>query len=159
MSAERVRRTEFDRAAEKAALARESVPTLTLIEGGQRRYLAFMVAAIAMASLMFVVVAGRAHMAEQQLRLDKLNSDIRRARNHFDQLRAERADLLSPENLIAQARAMGMVPSLGNRVVAVSPEVAAEVAATVGKIDDDIANRISSPLDEFGRIKATVGEG
>lgn len=138
---------------------RQSRPVLTVIEGGQRRYVRVMVAAVTTATMMFGVVAGRAYMAEQQMKLDRLNSDVRRARGHFDRLRAQRAELQSPEYLLPMARSMGMVPSVGNRVVSVSPEVAAAVAATVGKVDAEIADKVESPLDEFGRIKASVGAG
>lgn len=134
-------------------------PVLTVIEGGQRRYAKAMATATGVAVLMFCVVVGRAHMAEQQMRLDRLNSDVRRARIHFDELRAARAELQSPDVLLTQARAMGMVPSVGNKVVSVPPEVAAAVAGTVGKVDADIADSVESPLDEFGRIKASVGAG
>ena len=33
---------------------------------------------------------------------------------------------------------------------------AAEVAATVGKVDSDVVAHTESPLDEFGRMKAVV---
>lgn len=139
--------------------SREPRPVLTVIEGGQRRYVRAMVVAVVTSSLMFGVVAGRAHMAAQQMKLDRLNSDVRRARSYFDELRAQRAELQSPEFLLPLVRAMGMVPSVGNKVVQVSPEVAAAVASTVGKVDSDIADAVESPLDEFGRIKASVGAG
>lgn len=139
------------------AATSETAPILTVIHGGQSRYVRVVVASATVIVVMLCVVAGRAHMAEQQLRLDKLNQDVRRARAHFDSLRAERAELQSPDVLIARARSMGLVPSLGNRVVSVPAELAASVVATVGAIDADIGSDVASALDEFGRIKATVG--
>jgi diphthamide synthase subunit DPH2 len=106
--------------------------------------------------VMFGVVSLRAHMAQQEMRLDKLNYDISRARNHFETLRAERARLQSPEQLIAQARAMGLVPSVGSHMVDIPAHIAAEVASSVGKVDADVIADTESPLDEFGRMKATV---
>jgi hypothetical protein len=105
---------------------------------------------------MGLVVAVRAHMAQQQMKIDKLNYDISRAREHFDTLRAERASLQSPEVLTEQARAMGMVPSQGVTIVNVPAGIAAEVAATVGKVDADVVATSESPLDKFGRLKKTV---
>jgi hypothetical protein len=105
---------------------------------------------------MGLVVSLRAHMAQQQLRIDRLNYDISRARIHFDSLRAERASLQSPQFLISRAREMGMVPSLGSRVVEVPVSVAADVAANVGKIDADVVGSPETPLDEFGRLKPAV---
>jgi hypothetical protein len=105
---------------------------------------------------MGLVVALRAHMANQQMKIDSLNYDISRARLHFDTLRAERAALQSPEKLIANARAMGMVPSVSTRIIDIPAAVAAEVAATVGKVDSDVASAQESQLDEFGRLKVAV---
>jgi hypothetical protein len=95
-------------------------------------------------------------MAQQEMRLDKLNYDITRARAHFETLRAERANLQSPGQLMNQASLMGLVPSLPIRMVGIPAAVAAEVAATVGKVDSDVVAHTESPLDEFGRMKAVV---
>jgi hypothetical protein len=106
--------------------------------------------------VMFSIVSLRAHMAQQEMRLDKLNYDITRARAHFETLRAERANLQSPGQLMNQASLMGLVPSFPIRVIGIPAGVAAEVAATVGKVDSDVVVHTESPLDEFGRMKAVV---
>jgi len=131
-------------------------PRLTVVPKEDRRYVVFAVAAASVLIAMGLVVAVRAHMAQQQMKIDKLNYDISRAREHFDTLRAERASLQSPEVLTEQARAMGMVPSLGVTIVNIPAGIAAEVAATVGKVDADVVAANESPLDEFGRLKKTV---
>jgi hypothetical protein len=41
-------------------------------------------------------------------------------------------------------------------LIEVPAGVAAEIAATVGKVDADVIASKQSPLDEFGRLKATV---
>jgi cell division protein FtsL len=114
----------------------------------------FFVAAVVV--VMGLVVALRAHMAREQMRIDSLNYDISRARQHFDMLRAERAALQSPESLIESAREMGMVPSVSTRIIDIPASIAAEVAATVGKVDADVVAAAESPLDEFGRLKPSV---
>ena len=135
---------------------RENRPKLVLVPQSERRYLrVFSVMALVVA-VMFCIVALRAHMAQQEMRLDKLNYDITRARAHFETLRAERANLQSPGQLMNQASLMGLVPSLGIRMVGIPAAVAAEVAATVGKVDSDVVAHTESPLDEFGRMKAVV---
>lgn len=135
---------------------RSQRPSLTLVPKAERRYVRVLVFFVAVVVAMGMVVALRVHMAQQQLKIDRLNYDISRARIHFDSLRAERASLQSPEELIARAREMGMVPSVGNRIVEVPAEVAADVAANVGKIDADVAGGRETPLDEFGRLKPSV---
>ena len=107
-------------------------------------------------TVMFCIVSLRAYMAQQEMRLDKVNYDITRARAHFETLRAERANLQSPGQLMNQASLMGLVPSFPIRMVGIPASVAAEVAATVGKIDSDVVAHNESPLDEFGRMKAVV---
>jgi len=131
-------------------------PRLTLVPERDQRYWRVLVAVSVIAAVMFGVVSLRAHMAQQEMRLDKLNYDISRARNHFETLRAERARLQSPDQLISQARAMGLVPSVGSHMVDIPAHIAAEVASSVGKVDADVIAHTESPLDEFGRMKATV---
>jgi cell division protein FtsL len=134
----------------------ESRPRLTVVPKEERRYVVLAVAVATLLVAMGMVVALRAHMAQQQMKIDKLNYDISRAREHFDSLRADRASLQSPEVLTAKAREMGMVPSLGTIIVNIPAGIAAEVAATVGKVDSDVIAATESPLDEFGRLKKTV---
>lgn len=155
--ASNARRAPVSSAHPRKVAVSETAPILTVIHGGQGRYMrAVVVSAVAIVT-MLGAVAGRAHMAEQQIRLDRLSNDVRRARAHFDSLRAERAELQSPDVLIAQARSMGLVPSLGNRVVSIPADLAASVVATVGVVDADIGDHTTSALDEVGRIKSTVG--
>jgi hypothetical protein len=136
--------------------AGESRPKLTIVPDSERPYVRVIALIGVIVFAMFSVVALRAHMAQQQMRFDKLNYDISRARQHFDTLRSERAALQSPTVLISQARSMGLVQSVGTRLVEVPAETAAEIAATVGKVDADVIASQQSPLDEFGRLKATV---
>lgn len=133
-----------------------SRPVLTLVPTTERRYVRVLVFFVGVVVAMGMVVALRVHMAQQQLKIDRLNYDITRARIHFDSLRAQRASLQSPEELIARAREMGMVPSVGSRIVEVPASVAADVAANVGKIDADVVGGVETPLDEFGRLKPAV---
>ena len=105
---------------------------------------------------LFLVVLLRTHMAQQQLRLDRLNSDIVRARNNFDRLRAERARFQSPAYLTERARAMGMVQGLDTNMVNIPTDIAVLVASGVGKVDVDVKSERTTHLDEFGRMKRTV---
>jgi hypothetical protein len=135
---------------------RDDRPKLVLVPQSDRRYLRVFTVVALLVVVMFCIVSLRAHMAQQEMRLDKLNYDITRARAHFETLRAERANLQSPGQLMNQASLMGLVPSLGIRMVGIPAAVAAEVAATVGKVDSDVVAHTESPLDEFGRMKAVV---
>ena len=135
---------------------RVSRPKLVLVPQSERRYFRVITTVVIVGILMLGIVSLRAYMAQQEMRLDKLNYDITRARAHFETLRAERANLQSPGQLMNQAGLMGLVPSFGIRIVGIPASVAAEVAATVGKVDSDVVAHNESPLDEFGRMKAVV---
>lgn len=135
---------------------RDSRPKLVLVPQSERRYFRVITTVVLVGILMLGIVSLRAYMAQQEMRLDKLNYDITRARAHFETLRAERANLQSPGQLMNQAGLMGLVPSFGIRIVGIPASVAAEVAATVGKVDSDVVAHNESPLDEFGRMKAVV---
>lgn len=134
-------------------------PVLTLVPRPTGRGFGVVSVIAIFATVLFLVVALQTHMAQQQVRLDGINSDIARARRHYETLRAERAQLQSPTHLIARANEFGMVPGVNVRVVEVPAEIAAEVAANVGKIDEDVATAVESPLDEFGRLKPAVVGG
>jgi cell division protein FtsL len=135
---------------------RENRPKLVLVPQSERRYFRVFTVVALVVLVMFCIVSIRAYMAQQEMRLDKMNYDISRARAHFETLRAERAKLQSPGQLMNQAGIMGLIPSLGIRMVDIPASVAAEVAATVGKVDSDVVAHTESPLDEFGRMKAVV---
>ena len=129
---------------------------LSLVPQSERRYVRVFSVIGGILLAMGAVVALQAHMAHRQMQIDSLNYDISRARLHYDTLRAERAALQSPEKLIESARAMGMVPSVSTRIVDIPASIAAEVAATVGKVDADVVAATESQLDEFGRLKPVV---
>lgn len=129
---------------------------LRLVEQTKRGGVRVVLVASILMTAMFGVVVLRTTMAQQQMRIDRLNSDIIRARNNFDKLRAERARFQSPEYLIDRAKALGMVPSIETVMVEIPADIAVEVAAGVGKVDSDVVASRASQLDEFGRMKRTV---
>lgn len=132
-------------------------PNLVVVQQQRRRVSRSALVIVSLLTMMFAVVSLRIYMAQEQVKLDQLNQDVTKARQYFDQLRAERSSLQSPSVLMEQARTIGMEPAVKTKIVAVSPEVAAVVAATVGKIDDDFLGPSESPLVQFGEVKSQVG--
>ncbi len=130
---------------------------LTLVPARTRRLPLPIVMTCLVIISMFAVVTLTTHMASQQMRIDRLNTDIIRARNNYDKLRAERARFQSPQYLTDRAKSMGMVPGTQTRMVEVPVDAAVLVATGVGKVDSDVADSRESPLDEFGRMKRTGG--
>jgi cell division protein FtsB len=114
---------------------------LELIAGATKRRLSYFAGVVI---VLFVTVSSvigfQAYIAQQQLKIDALSSEIRLARAYHDQLRQQRAELLAPDALRDQARSLGMAPGLGSRFVEIPEDVVAQVAAAIGKMDPAIAD-------------------
>lgn len=110
--------------------------------------------------LLAAVVGLRTYMAQQQMVLDRLTIDVSRARNFYDELRAERAALRSPEVLVQAASALGMVQAPPQpRFMDIPADVAAAVAASAGGLDDDVVSGVGSALAEYGELKNRLHGG
>ncbi len=132
-------------------------PSLTIVPKTRKYASRTIVVIFLITTFLCGVVALRTYMAQQQMRLDTITSDIESSRDYFDELRATKAELESPSVLLQKARNIGMVPVWGTKVLEIPALVAAEVAATVGKVDIDVAAGGGSALEEFGKVKAKTG--
>jgi len=113
---------------------------LTLVPQTTRRTLRlFAAGAVGLFVLMGVAIGFQAVIAEQQLKLDHVSSELRLAKLYQDELRQQRADLLAPEYLRTQAGLQGMSQGLGSRFVEVPQDVVAQVAIATGLMDKKIA--------------------
>ena len=99
----------------------------------------FAAGAIGLFLLMSVAIGFQAVIAEQQLKLDHVSSELRLAKLYQDQLRQQRAGLLAPEYLRTQAGMQGMSQGLGSRFVEVPQDVVAQVVIATGLMDSTIA--------------------
>ncbi|MEY2939121.1 MAG: hypothetical protein RIS58_108 [Actinomycetota bacterium] len=114
---------------------------LELIAGATKRRISYF-AGIVIALFVTVssVIGFQAYIAQQQMKIDQLSSEIRLARTYHDELRQLRKELLSPTKLREQARSLGMAPGLGSRFVEIPEDAVAAVAAAIGKMDPAIAD-------------------
>jgi hypothetical protein len=99
----------------------------------------FAAGAVGLFLLMSVAIGFQAVIAEQQLKLDYVSSELRLAKLYQDQLRQKRAGLLAPEYLRTQAGLQGMSQGLGSRFVEVPQDVVAQVVIATGLMDPTIA--------------------
>ena len=99
----------------------------------------FAAGAVGLFLLMSVAIGFQAVIAEQQLKLDHVSSELRLAKLYQDQLRQQRAGLLAPEYLRTQAGMQGMSQGLGSRFVEVPQDVVAQVVIATGLMDSTIA--------------------
>ena len=94
---------------------------------------------VTLASLFGFIVIFQTVIAEQQLRLDRVSTDVRLARQHYNELRQQRAELRAPAYLRAQAIMLGMWPGSGAKFEEIPAEVVTMVLASTGEMDDSIA--------------------
>lgn len=109
---------------------------LTVVPEDSTRTVSYAVVVLSTIFVLVALVIGfQAFIAEQQLKLDKVTTDLRLARLNYDELRQQRADLLAPDYLIDKARAMAMAQGLGARFVPVPADVVTAVFISTGKMD------------------------
>ncbi len=93
----------------------------------------------AITSVLAFIVIFQTVIAEQQLQLDRVSTDVRLARQHYNELRQQRAELRSPDYLRAQAIILGMWPGSGAKFEEIPADVVTMVLASTGDMDDSIA--------------------
>ena len=90
---------------------------------------------LSISTFIIAVIVFQATIAEQQLRLDSLTTDLRLAETHYDNLRQQRAELLMPTRLREEAVMMGMYQGMSTKFMEVPADVVAEVMASTSKMN------------------------
>ena len=90
---------------------------------------------LCISAFIIAVIVFQATIAEQQLRLDSLTTDLRLAETHYDNLRQQRAELLMPTRLREEAVMMGMYQGMSTKFMEVPADVVAEVMASTSKMN------------------------
>lgn len=134
---------------------------LTVVPEESRRTISYVVyVMVTVFAMMAIVIGFQAFIAEQQLKLDKVTTDLRLARLNFDELRQQRADLLAPDYLREKARLMGMSQGLGSRFMDIPADVVADVVASTGTMDSIFADPVTTtniqPGGLINSFQATV---
>lgn len=114
--------------------------------------------AVVVCTLIAVAMAGAAafqtQLAQRQVQLDRIESEIQAARQQYEQLRRERAELRSPARLSEVAQSMGMVPASANGFMVISAEVVATVRESAGTLGADAGRRSGDQLAQFRQVKS-----
>jgi len=90
---------------------------------------------LSISAFIIAVIVFQATIAEQQLRLDSLTTDLRLAETHYDNPRQQRAELLMPTRLREEAVMMGMYQGMSTKFMEVPADVVAEVMASTSKMN------------------------
>lgn len=112
------------------------------------------------AVLMLAAVVLHTRLAERQLEIDRLEQQVTEARERFDVLRQQRAELRSPNRLMLESAQMGMHPSPRTEFLEVDGATLAQVLAAAGTMNDltgDVEQ--PDPLDQIRRVRQAEGDG
>lgn len=99
-------------------------------------------AIIGIATVLILVVTFQTVIAQQQLRLDKVSTDVRLARIHYDELRQQRAELRAPDYLREQAMLLVMSQGVSAQFSEIPDDVVADVLAASGLMDKEFSQPI-----------------
>ncbi|MBM3805707.1 MAG: hypothetical protein FJW19_03555 [Actinobacteria bacterium] len=125
---------------ERADTSRQTRPNLRLVPTIQpRTYSRATLIIFVITALCTLVVIFQTVIAEQQLRLDKVSTDVRLARIHYDELRQQRAELRAPEYLREQAMRLSMSQGVTGQFAEIPADVVASVLAATGSMDKTIS--------------------
>lgn len=135
-------------------------PHLRLVPRPRAAISAAMILASMVAALMLATVVLHTRLAERQLAIDELEMEVTDARERFDVLRRQRAELRSPNRLSFAAGELGLIQAQQTEFLPVDPYTLAEVMAAASTLDpDDRAPAAGNePLEQIRRVKA-AGEG
>ena len=112
---------------------------------------------IGLVAVMLAVVSFQTRIAERQMRIDRIESQIRSERDRYNSLRVQRSALREPGRLEANALALGMEPGKGADFTSVDPITVAQVLVSTGGVDPDLLETSSDPFSTYGQFKSIVG--
>jgi hypothetical protein len=138
-------------------VASEPRAQLTVVPRRRRNARLVAFAAFLASSLMLGAAAFQTQLARRQVDLDLVDRQIREARNDFNDLRSQRAELRSPERLATSGAALGMTAATKTEVIEIAPEVIAEVQQSAGGVFDP-GSEVSDPVfEQFKLVKSIAG--
>ena len=151
------KRVAHDRALRPAPL-RPKKPELRLVPRPRTAANAVIILVTMIAVLMLAAVVLHTRLAERQLEIDRLELEAVSARERFDVLRQQRAELRSPGRLTIESAQLGMYPSPGTEFLEVDSATLAPVLAAAGTANEVIGEVESpDPLDQIRRVRQAEG--
>ena len=124
----------------------------------RRRAMGFVVVGgLLLFAMLIGAVAFQTQIARNQLALDKTERAVSAARDRYDVLRRERAELRSPNRLAVEAARLGMSPAQNGAFMTVTPDVVASVLASASGLGAAAGDQGTTSLEQFGAVKAVTG--
>lgn len=134
------------------------VPHAAVSTRSRRLVLAGLLVSFVAIAMMMLVVVFQTRIAETQLNIDEIESQIVAERDRYDALRLERSSLREPSRLVSEATVMGMVPGNGTDFISVDPLTVAQVLVSTGGVDPELLSVSHDPLVNYGAVKSTIGD-
>lgn len=117
-----------------------------------------MIGALLLFAMLIGAVAFQTQIARNQLALDKTERAVSTARDRYDVLRRQRAELRSPNRLAVEAQRLGMSPAQSGEFMTVTPDVVASVLASASSLTTAAGEHGATSLEQFGEVKAVTGD-
>jgi cell division protein FtsL len=112
------------------------------------------------AVLMLAAVVLHTRLAERQLEIDRVEAEVSAARERFDVLRQQRAELRSPTRLSIESGELGMHQAPETEFLVVDGGTLAQVLAAAGTMNDVTGNvQPPDPLDQIRRVRQAEDGG
>ena len=134
-------------------------PHLEIVVPHRRRAMSLVViSGLLLFTMLIGAVAFQTQIARNQLALDKTERAVTAARDRYDVLRRQRAELRSPNRLSVEATRLDMVPAANGEFMMVDADVVASVMASASGLPDAVGSQVQSSLDQFGAVKGLTGD-
>ncbi len=132
-------------------------PQLTVVPRRRRTARIVTVSAFFISCLMLGAAAFQTQLARRQVELDRIDTQIRSARNDFNDLREQRAELRAPQRLATSGAALGMRAAMKTEFIDIDPAVVAEVQASAGGVFDPGTEASDPVFEQFKLVKSIAG--
>jgi cell division protein FtsL len=130
---------------------------LTVVPRRRRAARLVTVAAFFVSCLMLGAAAFQTQLARRQVELDQIDSQIRTARNDFNDLREQRAELRAPQRLVTSGASLGMRAAMKTEFIDIDPEVVAAVQESAGGVFDPGTEASDPVFEQFKIVKSIAG--
>jgi cell division protein FtsL len=135
-------------------------PELRVVPRRRAALSAALLLVVVVVALMLAAVVLHTRLTERQLQIDDLEQEVTEARERFDVLRRQRAELRAPSRLALAGTEMGMIVAPNTEFVTTNGRALARIIAASGTVDVVTdAEDDADPLDQIRRVKAATEVG
>jgi cell division protein FtsL len=135
----------------------ETRPDLRVVPRRRAAVNAAFLLLVVVVALMLAAVVLHTRLTERQLEIDRREQEVTEARERFDVLRAQRAELRAPTRLALASTEQGMIVASNTEFVDADGRTLAKIIAAAGTIDE-LTDAVdpADPLDQIRRVKAAT---